>query len=851
MTGRRSRTFLMLRARLAAMALLVPLALLVAMASATPVDAHALLVRATPGQGESLAAPPTEAQLWFSEDVIGNNGTLKVTLRTPDNHSIPATSVTLDPNDAKHVIAKLPGLGFETYTLVWQNQSATDGHIISGSYTFRIGGGPTPGASTTDGGAPAIWAVITRWLTFFGLATGAGGFFVARFLLAPFGWGDERQRAMQLRGGQAAPVMVRRLSLVGLVVAVVATLSEIPLQWQFPPAGTEQASFANVLRGLPRDWWFRPISGAVAAVLALAWLGLARFGRLPAMSPATGIVAGGARLAPGQKRPAGRSAPANPPLEWFGLIASLVALLGLALTGHSAAQSGFWLVPALVSNVLHEVAAALWAGGLVMLAVARWSAPREGAPSIDPVRRFSPIAFGLFGVAGLTGIANAGIILPSVASLWDSRYGVTILVKTALVLVALGLAATNRRRVGPAVASAAAWTTGRLRESVRLETIVVTLVLIAAATLALSAPPVSGALTQNPALTKLQLMEQVTDRQGAVIGLMTLTADPLRAGETNHFTVSYADPNNAPVPIPVNSRVFLQMSSVLDGNITQPRLELQADVGPISTPTGTPASTPTGTPASTPTEAPTGTFSGSGNQLSTDSWWQITATIREVGKEDRATDFYVLLPDPNMYGNDAVKIPKSDPDAETLYHKAFDQATKQTSLQDHQSITTGLGGSVYYDETIATGPSPDANTYQNSLQSYGAPGQPPTSSMTRRIGANMWSSADGGKTWTSLFSPDPALSPADVMDQYDGATGFQLGRQMIVNGELSQALIFTVPASQYAVTRYVWWIGTQSGQRNEELMITGGHYMIKPFTAYNTNPVITAPDPATVVNPSS
>ena len=822
------------------MALLVPLVLLTVMTGAQPADAHALLVKASPGQGESLAAPPTEVQLWFSEPVVGDNGSLKVTLRTADNHSISATSVTVDPADATHVTAKLPGLGFETYTLVWQNQSLTDGHVISGSYTFRIGGGPTPGASTTDGGAPAIWAVVTRWLTFFGLATGAGGFFVARFLLAPFGRGDERQPAVQMRGGQAAPVMVRRLALLGLLVAIVATLAEIPLQWQFPPADTEQASFANVLRGLPRDWWFRPIAGAVAAVLALAWLGLARFGRLPVMSPATGIIAGGAAPAPGQTRLDGRSVPANPPLEWLGLIASLVALLGLALTGHSAAQTGVWHIPALVSNVLHEVSVALWAGGLVMVAVARWSAPREGAPSIDPVRRFSPIAFGLFGVAGLTGIANAGIILPSLTSLWDSRYGVTILVKTALVLVALGLAAANRRRVGRAAASAAVWVTGRLRQSVRLETIVVTLALIAAATLALSAPPVSGALTRNPALTKLQLLEQVTDTQGTVVGIMTLTVGPLRAG-TNHFTISYADPNDAPVPIPGNSRVFLQMSSVLDGNITQPRLELAADLGPVGTP---PSATP-------PSATPTGTFSGSGNQLSTDSWWQITATIREVGKEDLTTDFYVLLPDPNMYGNDAVPIPKSDPDAEALYHKAFDQATKQTSLQDHQSISTGSGTAVFYDETIVAGPSPDTNTYQLSLQSFGGNGTPPTSSMTRRIGANMWSSTDGGKRWTALFSPDAALSPADVMDQYDGATGFQLGRQMMVNGELSQALIFTVPAGQYAVTRYVWWIGTQSGQRNEELMITGGHYMIKPFTAYNIDPVITAPDPATVINPPS
>ncbi len=61
-------------------------------------------------------------------------------------------------------------------------------------------------------------------------------------------------------------------------------------------------------------------------------------------------------------------------------------------------------------------------------------------------------------------------------------------------------------------------------------------------------------------------------------------------------------------------------------------------------------------------------------------------------------------------------------------------------------------------------------------------------------------------------------------------------------------MIFTVPTSRYASTWYVWWVGLESGQRHQELMITEGHYMVRVFTGSDTGVVVTPPNPATIVN---
>ena len=90
-------------------------------------------------------------------------------------------------------------------------------------------------------------------------------------------------------------------------------------------------------------------------------------------------------------------------------------------------------------------AGSIWIGGLIGLLVL-WSslpAARRIAGLAVCVPRFSNVAFVSVNVLIASGVAAAMIHLPTLASLWETSYGKTILVKIALLDGAMLLAAVN------------------------------------------------------------------------------------------------------------------------------------------------------------------------------------------------------------------------------------------------------------------------------------------------------------------------------------------------------------------------------------------------------------------------
>jgi copper transport protein len=117
-------------------------------------------------------------------------------------------------------------------------------------------------------------------------------------------------------------------------------------------------------------------------------------------------------------------------LERRVLSPALVLALGLAIVPSVA---GHALDPGLnrvnvVADVLHVLGAAAWVGALLGLVLVR-DAPR---------RRGIALAAGGVVVLGVTGVVRASFELLHPSQLWNTSYGVTLLVKTAILLVALG-----------------------------------------------------------------------------------------------------------------------------------------------------------------------------------------------------------------------------------------------------------------------------------------------------------------------------------------------------------------------------------------------------------------------------
>ncbi len=124
----------------------------------------------------------------------------------------------------------------------------------------------------------------------------------------------------------------------------------------------------------------------------------------------------------------------------FGTVASLFALLPLALSGHAAGALEH--ANAVNSLAVHLVGVCVWAGGLVAVLVLR---TRTKGATGRVVARYSTLAGWSFGAVAFSGVVNASLRLTGPLDLVTTSYGWLITVK-ALILVLLGVAGVVQRR---------------------------------------------------------------------------------------------------------------------------------------------------------------------------------------------------------------------------------------------------------------------------------------------------------------------------------------------------------------------------------------------------------------------
>lgn len=718
------------------------------------VDAHAELVRTEPLTDALLAAPPLELHLWFSEAIDPGAGSLSLRLVDNTGRDQSLSGVGLDPTNPRHVSADVPPLGPGTFTVLWSAR-AVDGHTLSGTYAFRVGGGSAPGAATVEGEVPRPWAVVTRWLSFLGLTLVVGGCFVGRVVLgggARLGAKERRHLAMIL----------------GLLVALVATVLEPFLQTHWAPEGTVRPDLAEAFAGLPTGWWLR-FAAIVVLPLALA-LAVAplRYRRL--------AVSG----------------------EWVVLALALTALVGASLTSHAAARET-WRGPALLSNVLHQWAVALWIGGLAHMALARLGGRDQDGTSIwaegTPLRRFSRFALGLAAVAIATGLINTGFLLPALRALWESTYGRILLFKVGALLPVLALATFHRAVLRRAMERAA----GALRTTIRMEAALALLVILGGSVLALLAPPVTQADAGMP--DRIDLAAPTTGPDEGP--LLHLTVTPARSGE-NALGLSLTNPDRTPLPLDPGSEVRLDFIG-LDHDV------VRSDI----------AAEPDGS----------GRFTVAGLELSVDGWWRVDAHVRLPNQPEREASFFLLLPDPNLNGMEAPNTPEPDPNAVEVFKRGLTQLTGLHRLRYTQRLTDGAGGFVVVEHALNDGH--DGET-------------PPASSQTSgqfariQVGDREWLRLPNG-TWSerraSVFVPPSAWG-----ETYAGATGFRLGRVEEIGGEPSQIVTFHVPGTPgQAAAWYAWWVGMESGRLHRQMMVSRSHYMLDHYRDFDATIPIEPP----------
>ncbi len=120
--------------------------------------------------------------------------------------------------------------------------------------------------------------------------------------------------------------------------------------------------------------------------------------------------------------------------------ASLLTLLPLGLTGHSAAGGAHDVATS--SLVIHLVAGALWAGGLLVLLA---HALRDGGHAALAARRFSAVALWCFVAMAVSGVVNAAVRI-RFGDVLATPYGRLVLAKVAALLALGGIGWLQRRR---------------------------------------------------------------------------------------------------------------------------------------------------------------------------------------------------------------------------------------------------------------------------------------------------------------------------------------------------------------------------------------------------------------------
>ena len=264
--------------------------------------------------------------------------------------------------------------------------------------------------------------------------------------------------------------------------------------WLLPTSGHESAAARRVLR-LASRW---SLAWAVAAILQLVTSTAQLVGQgvqallttpalyrlaweLPQNLALLLIALAGVAVALAQTRVV---RPGSALLLLVGAVSALVPLLA---TGHAGTASNHYV--AAQSLVVHVVAASLWVGGLMVLAL---HLRKDADVMAVALPRFSRLALGCFVAVALSGILGAWVRLGFSWDTWTSTYGVLVLAKSAALVVLGLLGLAHRRWTVPQVAAGARHAFARLAA---VEVLVMTVAAALAVVLSRTAPP-AEALTR-------------------------------------------------------------------------------------------------------------------------------------------------------------------------------------------------------------------------------------------------------------------------------------------------------------------------------------------------------------------
>ncbi|MCX5130049.1 copper resistance protein CopC [Streptomyces sp. NBC_00347] len=480
---------------------------------ASQADAHAVLTGSTPARGAVTAEPPSRVTLVFTEEIAVTSDALRVLdpqgRRVDDAHPVAEGGNT-------YAVALRGELPHGTYTVAYQGVSA-DSHPIAGAFTFSVGApsatavAPSLGTRDPDAGFVGRAYAAGRLGAYIGVILLIGA---ACLLL--WCWPEGRENRL-LRGALVA----------GWGTTVLCTLALLVLRSAYTGSGrvAETADVAQLGDAL------RTKTGALLGV------------RLALLAGCAALWARRGTSWPAGRRPSG---------ALLGRAALTAAGLAGTWAGAEHASAGLQPLVAVPVDAVHLLAAGTWVGGLFVLALLLLR--RTDLPA-GALERFSQVAFVSVCVLVVTGLYQTWRQVGSPSALLETRFGLLLAAKAAVVAVLLCLGYLSRRltrRIAQATPEGPGTPVRRLRRGVAAEAALGLCVIVVAAVLTSTEPArseasaaVAASRPEGP--VSIEIPFDTGGPQGA--GTAAVILDPGRAGP-NGVHVTLTDPADAPLDVP-------------------------------------------------------------------------------------------------------------------------------------------------------------------------------------------------------------------------------------------------------------------------------------------------------------
>ncbi len=451
-----------------------------ALAFPSAAAAHAYLIKTSPVASGVLDSPPAAVALTYDEAVEPRFAIISVTSAQGTQETTgPVRRSAADPDTL--VVPLRPRLAEGWYLVYWRAISV-DGHPVQGAFTYAVGPnpGPAPQFPVPNVSATAVTPqlLIARWVMFISVMVSIG-LFALRLAIA-------RPVVRRVPGTSLRPISIAAIgfSLLGLI-AIPAYL-DISTANDSLRSVFDLGTLVPLFRVTAFGRAYLDLEACFALFCLAAWVSL-RLDR------------------PERSRRSVAELAAN---AGAGLAAAAVLIVPGA-AGHAAQTSPRGL--SLLFDWLHLVSGSLWIGGLLGLLLLWRAVPKhQRVPVLSVVvPRFSNVA--LVSVLVLLASGTGATIdhMPALDALWDTSYGVAILVKIGLLSVAVALASGNLLRTKPRLVAAqerpelGAPASRLLVRLIGAEAIIVAGAVFTAAVLSSLAPPPPTFALQNSALASV------------------------------------------------------------------------------------------------------------------------------------------------------------------------------------------------------------------------------------------------------------------------------------------------------------------------------------------------------------